>query len=75
MDDVFTATEDFGTLTDRTNYEGNPKISCWDCKYNDSSGIAFFGRCTWFERHGKGKNKDIPREKVDEGCKFFEPMR
>jgi hypothetical protein len=48
--------------------------NCWDCKY-DLTGISFFGRCTWFEKHGKGKSKEIPKEMADKGCKFFEPRK
>lgn len=61
-------------MKDKTKEEENHQASCWNCKYNDLSGITFFGRCTWFQKHGKGKNKEIPREKVDEGCKFFEAI-
>jgi hypothetical protein len=49
--------------------------NCWDCTYNDLMGTFFFGRCTWFEKHGKGKSKEIPRGVVDKGGKFFEPRR
>ena len=45
--------------------------NCWDCKYNDLTGVYFFGRCTWFEKHGKGENKTILRKIVDKGCKFY----
>jgi len=44
-------------------------------KYNDLGGTSLFGRCTWFEKHGKGKSREIPRDVVDKGCKFFEPKR
>jgi len=55
---------------------GKSKISdttCWECKFNELSGILFFGLCTWFKKHGKGEDKEIPREIVDKGCKYFEP--
>jgi hypothetical protein len=51
------------------------KRNCWDCKYNDLTGISFFGRCTWFEKHNKGKSKVIPKEMVDKGYKFFDPRK
>jgi len=51
------------------------RTNCWDCKYNDLAGASFFGKCTWFEKHGKGKGKEIPRDRVDKGCKFFEPKK
>ena len=49
------------------------EINCWDCKYNDLAGTSFFGKCTWFEKHNKGNSKEIPSDRVDRGCKFFEP--
>ena len=51
----------------------NENQNCWDCAYNDIQGNTFLGRCTWFSKHGKGENKDIPPEIVDSGCKYFSP--
>jgi hypothetical protein len=47
--------------------------SCWNCKFNDLSGNTFLGICTWFAKHEKGQNKEIPPEVVDVGCKYFTP--
>ena len=44
--------------------------SCWQCEYQNLGGGTLFGMCTWFSDNGR-KDKDIPREKVDVGCKFF----
>ena len=46
--------------------------SCWNCKYQDVTTPVFLGTCTWFSKHKKGKDKDIPPEVVDEGCKLFQ---
>jgi hypothetical protein len=46
--------------------------SCWDCKYQNLGGSTLFGMCTWFS-HNRKKDKEIPTEKVDVGCKFFIP--
>ena len=47
--------------------------SCWTCDYQDlASGITFLGFCTWFERNGKGENKEIPPDKVDSGCRHWQ---
>ena len=45
--------------------------SCWECKYNNLQGTTLFGLCTWFGKHGKGENKEIPVEVADVGCKHF----
>jgi len=46
-------------------------ITCWDCKYQQIAGDTFLGKCTWFSEHKREKNKDIPPEVVDIGCKHF----
>lgn len=51
------------------------KINCWECVYNDLSGNSFLGICTWFEKHNRGKNKEIPPNVVDVGCKHFTSKR
>jgi hypothetical protein len=48
--------------------------SCWECVFNDLRGSAFLGICTWFEKNNRGRNKEIPSEVVDIGCKHFSPM-
>lgn len=48
------------------------KKSCWTCKYQQIAGNNFFGTCTYFSKIGR-PNKDIPRNIVDEGCKFWIP--
>jgi len=58
-------------VNDTNNSRNRP--NCWNGNYDDLMGTSFFGRCTWFEKHGKGKSKEIPRDRVDIGCKFFEP--
>ena len=46
--------------------------SCWTCVYQDISGdTTFLGLCTWFEKNGKGVNKEIPPDRVDDGCKHW----
>jgi len=50
--------------------------SCWKCKYlGNWTGDTFVQdfTCTWFPRHGKGKEKTLwPQKDPDEGCKFWE---
>ena len=46
--------------------------SCWTCAFQKIAGMTFLGVCTWFERYRKGKNKDIPSELVDIGCKHWQ---
>jgi hypothetical protein len=45
--------------------------NCWDCKFQQIGGDTFLGMCTWFEKNGKGKNKEITPQVVDKGCKYF----
>lgn len=59
-------------MVDTINNKNSPEQSCWECKYQKIAGSTFLGICTWFEQHGKGKNKEITPEVVDKGCKFFE---
>ena len=60
------------TAKQRTVKYGENK-SCWQCRYQRLDiETTFLGICTWFSCHGR-KDKDIPPEKVDEGCKFFIP--
>lgn len=49
---------------------GKKERNCWECGYHDLTGNTFLGKCTWFKEHGM-KIKEIPPQKVDEGCKFF----
>ena len=35
----------------------NKKRSCWNCKYQDLKNDTFLGKCTWFPKHNKGKEK------------------
>lgn len=46
--------------------------NCWQCKYQNLGGSTFFGICTWFSHNAK-KNKEIPVNIVDVGCKYFIP--
>lgn len=50
------------------------KGKCWDCKFMDLSGIYFPGRCNWFKEVKKEDPREIPGERVDHGCKFFEKI-
>jgi hypothetical protein len=45
--------------------------NCWDCTYQQIGGETFLGKCTWFSKHKREKDKDIPPEVVDAGCKHF----
>jgi len=45
--------------------------SCWDCGYQQIGGDTFLGKCTWFSKHKREKDKEIPPEVVDIGCKHF----
>jgi len=45
--------------------------SCWDCAYQQIAGDTFLGKCTWFSKRKRGKDKDIPPNIVDTGCKLF----
>ena len=50
----------------------DPNVNCWDCQFNNLFlQDTFLGICTWFEKHGKGKNKEIPPKIADIGCKHF----
>jgi|GEM_PF-1632974 len=48
------------------------KKSCWTCEYQQLAGNTFFGICTYFSTIGR-PNKEIPRNVVDESCKFWIP--
>lgn len=45
--------------------------SCWHCSYQQIAGDTFLGKCTWFSKHKHEKDKEIPSEVVDVGCKHF----
>lgn len=45
--------------------------SCWNCDYQQIGGDTFLGKCTWFSKHNHEKDKDIPPNIVDIGCKHF----
>jgi hypothetical protein len=46
---------------------------CWNCKYQKHYEVTtLFGICTWFSHNGK-KDKEIPKDKAEIGCKFFIP--
>jgi hypothetical protein len=45
--------------------------SCWNCVYQQIAGDTFLGKCTWFSKHKREKDKEIPPERVDVGCKYF----
>lgn len=45
--------------------------SCWDCSYQQIAGDTFLGKCTWFSKHKREKDKEIPPDVVDVGCKHF----
>jgi len=47
------------------------EINCWGCQFQQIGGDTFLGICTWFEKNGKGKNKEITPQVVDQGCKYF----
>lgn len=60
------------STTPEKNGDLDPNANCWDCQFNDLvPKDTFFGICTWFEKHAKGLNKEIPPEIVDKGCKQF----
>ena len=44
--------------------------NCWSCKFQLHDESTLFGVCSWFSDHGR-QNKDIPKEIVDIGCKFY----
>jgi hypothetical protein len=45
--------------------------NCWNCFYHDIKHPTIFGVCTFFERHKKEPNKEIPANVVDKGCKCW----
>ena len=45
--------------------------SCWNCKYQDITTPAFLGTCTWFVKHNKGEDKDIPPEIVEKDASIL----
>lgn len=45
--------------------------SCWDCPYQQIAGDTFLGKCMWFSKHKREKDKEIPPEIVDVGWRFF----
>jgi len=47
--------------------------NCWNCKYQNLNNDTLLGLCMWFQIHKNHQPKDIPSERVDIGCKFFEP--
>jgi hypothetical protein len=47
------------------------KKSCWDCGYQQIAGDTFLGKCTWFSKHNRGQDKEIPAHIVDVGCDHF----
>ena len=50
---------------------GRSGKSCWDCSYQQIAGDSFLGKCTWFSKHKREKDKDITPKVVDVGCKYF----
>lgn len=58
-------------MDDDKKSSGRSGKSCWDCGYQQLANETFLGRCTWFSKHKKEKDKDIPPEVVDVGCKHF----
>ncbi len=44
--------------------------SCWDCGWSKCGGIIFLPVCWWFYK-STGMGKEIPRDRVDSGCKFW----
>lgn len=48
-------------------------INCWGCNYQQIAGDTFLGKCTWFSKHKREKDKDITSKVVDTGCKYFVP--
>ena len=47
--------------------------NCWGCDYQQIAGDTFLGKCTWFSKHKQEKDKEIPSEMVDIGCKYYAP--
>lgn len=50
---------------------GRSKKNCWDCGYQQIAGDTFLGKCTWFSKHKREKDKDITPKVVGVGCKYF----
>jgi hypothetical protein len=46
-------------------------ISCWNCDYQQIAGNTFLGKCTFFSKHRRKEDKEIPPKVVDVGCKHF----
>tara|TARA_Y100000310_G_scaffold327303_1_gene393426 strand:+ start:839 stop:1162 length:324 start_codon:yes stop_codon:yes gene_type:complete len=44
--------------------------NCWDCAYRKDSQLSLFGKCYYFVELKK-EPKDITKDIVDKGCKFF----
>lgn len=51
--------------------ESFPVTSCWSCLFQDLNNETFLGKCRFFEKRGLPA-RDIPPERVDEGCAHFE---
>lgn len=47
---------------------------CWGCAYQQIGGVTFLGICRYFEKIGR-EAKEIPPDRVDEGCKFREQAK
>lgn len=45
--------------------------SCWNCGYQQIGCDTFLGKCTWFSKHNHERDKDIPPNIIDIGCKHF----
>jgi hypothetical protein len=58
-------------MAETENIAGQNDKSCWQCGYQHLANETFLGKCTWFSKNKKGKDKDIPPEVVDVGCKHF----
>lgn len=47
--------------------------SCWECQHQKIGGYdTFLGRCRYPAKNNPGRDKQIPPEVVDKGCKFRE---
>jgi len=58
-------------MNEEKGIAGRSGKNCRDCSYRQLANEKFLGRCTWFPKHKKEKDKDIPPEVVDVGCKHF----
>ena len=45
-------------------------VSCWNCHYKINKQQMLFGACNYFKEM-KQEPKEIPRNIVDKGCKYF----